>query len=115
MDNSFKDVSFSIIKHLHVNRVTTIDGYICHRKDKLFVPEYNADVPCAPYDNHFIFLDPHVLKPGDPRKYWFAMCTCGGPSILVGSNAYSHLGSSSGMMFVCLVHLNTGKHVDGST
>lgn len=115
MENPFRDVDFSIIKHLHVNRAEVKGGYVVYREDKLFVQEYNAEIPCAPYDNHFIFLDPHVLKPGDKQKFWFAMCTCGGPAVLVGSQAYKHLGSSQGMMFVCFIHLTYGKHVDGST
>ena len=76
--------------------------------EKIFIQEYRAFVPCISYGNHFIFeLPSHI--PG-----WAHLCSCGSPAIMVGGDAYSHLGTPEGMMFACKHHLDFNKHADGS-
>ena len=102
----------SIIKHKgDPNTATTLDGFKVERTDKFFIPEMAIFMVCAPYDNHFVYEDPS----GKPDRWW-AMCTCGGPAVYVGANAYKHLAEAtkSGYLVVCYTHISTGKHNDGS-
>ena len=111
-------ISFSIIKHyLSPNEGITVDGKKVFRKDKVFVKEWGRFVVCAPYDNHFIYLDE-----SNKMGRWFAMCTCGSPAVVVGANVYkkdasptSGSGIRPGEMLVCLHHAQYGKHADGSS
>jgi hypothetical protein len=111
-------ISFSIIKHFGTpNDAVTVDGIRVHRQEKVFVLDAARFIMCAPYDNHFIYLDTSK-KVGR----WFAMCTCGSPAVIVGYNAYkkdssptSGVGISPGEMLVCHIHASFGKHADGST
>ena len=111
MDENFKQ-SFSIIKHYNdPDEAITVDGYRVRREDKVFIKELNGFVPCTPYDNHFVYLDP-----SNAYGRWFAACTCGAPAILIGSKGYAHLGSAEGMMLACMFHVNPNinRHADGS-
>jgi len=108
--------SFNIIRKAgDPTKVTLVgkDGkeYTIYKPDDkgIFVEEYGQFIKTAPYGNHFIFEVPKAL-PG-----WAHMCSCGSAAVLVGSNAYGHLGSPEGMMFVCHVHTTTNKHADGSS
>jgi len=102
-----KDISFSIIKqHGDPNKAVTVDGFTITRQEKLFIPEYQKFVMCAPYSSHFIYLDPS----GKPGR-WFAMCTCGAPSVITGYSGYKQDASSNeGAMLVCLYHAQHGHH-----
>jgi hypothetical protein len=106
---------FNIIRSRNdLNTVETIDGVRVHRQESVYVDSdaYRGMVKCAPYDNHFIFIDPMWTKiPGR----WFAMCTCGSAAVMVGGKAYGHLGSPEGMMLVCYNHTSFNKHMDGSS
>lgn len=97
------------------NKVTLVtkDGkpYTIYKPSEkgIFIEDYGQFVKCAPYGNHFIFELPRNI-PG-----WAHMCSCGSPAVMVGSNAYDHLGSPEGMMFVCQFHTQKNKHADGSS
>jgi len=102
--------TFNIIKQLNSpTKATLINEIVVHRKDKVFVPEYQGFVRCTPYDNHFVFEVPSDIK--GPAY----LCSCGGVAVFVGSKAYGHLGSPEGMMLICQFHTDNGKHADGSS
>jgi|YelNatPaOPRAMG01_1025707.scaffolds.fasta_scaffold232255_1 hypothetical protein len=115
-----RKIRFSIIKHFNSpNSAVTLDGYTVRRQNKIFIRELGRSVVCAPYDNHFIYLDPVFNQKGGR---WFAMCTCGSPAVIAGYNAYKKDASPTsgddilpGEMLVCYFHSNTGRHSDGST
>jgi hypothetical protein len=58
-----------------------------------------AMVPCAPYDEHFVYENPD-MREGQPSF----LCTCGSPAVIV-----NHF-SPTERMFVCLLHADTGFH-----
>jgi len=112
--------SFSYVKYFNSpNSATLNSGRTVYRSEKIFVPKYNKWVVCAPYDNHFIYLDPTPAVPGDRR--WLLMCTCGSPAVIVGANVYKKDaspavgGTTVGEMIVCYFHMNRGRHAEGST
>lgn len=108
-----RDIRFSIVRSVNdAHRATLQDGLVVHRVESVYLPDYGM-VKCAPYDNHFCFLDPH--KPKGNEKSWFAGCSCGGPAVIVGTSSYAHLGSPQGYLLVCYFHISTGKHADGSS
>ena len=45
---------------------------------------YISNAP--PYDNHFIGMNPDFVA---GKEAWFALCSCGGPAVIVGYNAYA--------------------------
>lgn len=108
--------SFAVIKHRGTqNNAETLDGHQVKREDRLLLRTYANEFPsgilCAPYDNHFIYLDPMAYK---IKGRWSTMCTCGSPAVIVGYDAYKSKASDQGTMLVCLIHTQTGRHGDGS-
>jgi hypothetical protein len=104
--------NFNIIKFRgNPNSVTLMDGTVVrnNKEEFIYVPEYGGMVRKAPYDNQFVFEIPKRIK--GPSH----MCSCGSIGVFVGTKAYNHLGSASGMMLVCHSHTTTGKHADGSS
>lgn len=110
--------SFAIIKHRgDLNHAETADGHRVHRQKKVWIDATEGSrgryVMCAPYDEHFVFIDPMYKK---MRGRWFALCSCGSPAVLIGSNTYAHDASPStegtimGEMLVCMIHAQTGNH-----
>jgi hypothetical protein len=67
------------------------------------VPEIGAFVPVAPYDNHFVY-ETNVKQVGIPSY----MCTCGAPAVVV------NVSDPKNRMFVCLFHLQNGRHTMSS-
>ncbi len=65
----------------------------------MFIPEWGEFIPCAPYDDHFVYLNPDT-SPGSSAY----MCTCG--SVAVVANPEKGMGR----MFVCLFHATYGAH-----
>lgn len=107
--NGNRKVRFTQIRVRNdLNTAETVDGERVERQESIFIPEVGAFVKCAPMDNHFIF---ETKK----KNRWSFMCTCGGPAVIVGSKAYSHLGSPEGQMLVCYIHTLSNKHLDGSS
>jgi len=84
-------------------------GLTVYRADKILVPEYGRFIPCAQYDEHFIFEVPPKYK--DIPSF---MCTCGSVAVIAGMSSYQHDASPQGLMFVCLNHATYGVHVGGS-
>jgi hypothetical protein len=74
-------------------------GRVIERQDKLFVIEWKAFVPCAPYDDHFIYA---TNKPGSSSY----MCTCGSPAVVINHE------DPTAWMLVCMAHADPeiGKH-----
>jgi hypothetical protein len=104
---------FSVIrKRNSLNEVELEDGTKIVRKPFFWIPEYGGLVESAPYDNHFIFEN-DVKK----KNFISFQCTCGGMAVVVGNKAYANDMSStkSGLLLVCYIHQNTGKHADGSS
>lgn len=89
----------AVVKHLgEPQEARTLRGKIVHRQDKLWVDQWGYFVPCAPYDDHFIYLSPEKAV-GSPTF----MCTCGSAAIVIGGPGHQ--------MFVCMLHATLGKHV----
>ena len=90
---------FNIVRWLGEPKQTrTLKGKQVRREEKLFVPEWGAFVPCAPYDDHFVYLNPDTSA-GSPSY----MCTCGSAAVVVNHE-------SAARLFVCYIHASTGKH-----
>jgi len=91
--------------------------------DGLFYDETRGVyIQCAPYDNHFIGMNPDFLQ---GKETWFALCSCGSPAVIVGYDAYKKDASPSGVagvkeiakgeMLVCYLHASNSVHADGSS
>ena len=92
-------MTFEIIKHRgRVNKARLPESAtIVQRQERIFVEEWGQFVPCAPYDEHFIYENPDKT----PGKSSF-MCTCGAAAIVVSPfKVY---------LFVCLNHATYGFH-----
>lgn len=83
-------------------------GQWVEAKDKIWVKEYSGFIPVTWYDNHSIY-ETGLTEVGT-MPY---LCTCGGPAVIIGPDLYT--GKSKGLMFICLIHAQTGKHADGSS
>lgn len=107
-----KPTPFQIIKHRGMpNKAQLPDGTWVQRQEWIYVPESDRRIPCAPYDDHFVFEIPkHVahMYPGASYK-----CTCGSAAGWVGPSGYILDASKQGLLFVCLYHAQHGIHVTG--
>ena len=101
--------SFSVIKQRgDPDKAVTLDGYTVIREEKVFIPEYQDFIRCAPYSSHFVYLDPSGIE-----GKWFAGCTCGSPAVITGYSGYKQDASSNeGAMLVCLYHAQRGYHAN---
>ena len=107
----YSNISFSIIKNYNSpNSAVTEDGIEVRRKEKIYIPDWNAEVKTAPYDNHFIYYDS-----SEKVGRWSLMCSCSSPAGIIGYNAYKKDASNYGAMIICLAHGQYGKHSDGSS
>ncbi len=110
MNDNFLKPKFNIIRYRgQLNKATTLDGYDVYRQEKIFVKELKRFVPCAPYEEHFIYEEPS----GKPGRSSY-MCTCGSAAIIAGLSGYENQASPSGFMFLCLLHATHGRHSDTS-
>lgn len=102
--------TFNIIRYRgQPNRAKVLEKWI-ERKEQLFVIEYGAFIPCASYDDHFLFENPY------PQEHTpVYQCTCGSIAVVVGLSGYVGDASPQGKMFVCLVHAQTGLHATGGS
>jgi hypothetical protein len=73
-------------------------GQTVERQEQIFVPEWGAMIPTAPYDDHFIYENPDKRK-GSPSF----MCTCGAFAVVVPP-------FGNDRMFVCNHHATYGFH-----
>lgn len=101
--------SFSVIKHRgDPDKAVTLDGFTITREEKVFIPEYGNFIKCAPYNSHFVYLDPSGIE-----GKWFAGCTCGSFAVIVGYSGYKQDASSNeGAMLVCHYHATHGFHAN---
>lgn len=106
---------FNIIKSRSgVDVAETSNGNRVRRSEKIFFPEAGRSIACAPYDNHFVFVDNSNLG-------WTTFCTCGSPAVIVGYQVYKNDGSPTkkefdtiaGEMLICYHHASFGKHLTG--
>ena len=102
--------NFNILHHRDANHGTSPLGFEVYRKQSIFVPEKKRFIPCAQYDNHFIYEIPAKYK-NTPAF----MCSCGAMGVIAGMSAYKNDASPSGLMLLCYHHSNFGKHADGSS
>jgi hypothetical protein len=85
-----------------------LDGSIVEREDKIYVPSYGMVYPCLDYDNHFVYYKKQLGST--------LMCTCGSQAAAFGYDAYKKYCSYMGERVIgCIVHLQTGRHGDGSS
>ncbi len=92
--------TFSIIHHRgRVDKATTLHGETVERQEQLLVPEWSRFVPCAPYDEHFVYENPDEAEGSSAY-----MCTCGSPAVVANPE---HEPRAS---FVCLFHATYGSH-----
>lgn len=93
-------MSFNIIHHKgRVTQATTLHGVVVERQEQLFVPEWARFVPCAPYEEHFVYENPDQAV--GSSSY---MCTCGSAAVVANPEREGRA------MFVCLFHATYGNH-----
>lgn len=111
-------------------KATTLSGHTVEKKERVIIPSpfdgSMITLKCADYHNeHFVYIDPmfdQELPKGETKRYWFAMCTCGSPAVIIGpSQAAFHeghvLGEDKENMLVCqyymmsLLEFGFGIHV----
>lgn len=69
---------FNIIQHRGEPNKAEFEGVIVTRQKELYADEWGL-IPCAPYDNHFIFEIPDSrIRPG----MWEHFCTCGSHAVI---------------------------------
>jgi hypothetical protein len=69
---------FNIIKHRGEPNKAEFEGVTVIRQPSLDADEWGL-IPCAPYDNHFIFAVPESrIRPG----MWEHFCTCGSHAVI---------------------------------
>lgn len=103
--------SFQIIRNYgDLNKGMCPLGFEVYRRDRIYVPFYRRFIPCASYDNWFIYEIP-VIYAGTPSY----MCGCGSWADVAGMSSYKNDASPSGLMLVCHHHATFGKHADGSS
>lgn len=109
MADNFVKPKFEIIRyHGEPKKATTHLGFDVYRNEKLYVPDMGRFLPCAPYDDHFIYFVP-------PQYIGWSqfMCTCGSAAVWTGASGYENDASPSGLMLVCLHHATFGVHATG--
>lgn len=95
-----------VVRHVGQLNWVEVNGERIERQEQIRMGEYGV-VKCAPYDNHLVY---RYTK----RKGWTTFCSCGSPAVIVGYDAYKQMASPQGMLLVCLAHMTTGRHADGS-
>lgn len=92
----------------HAGRVvkTEFEGVIVERPETIIVLNFPQvgmvlNVPCAPYDEHFVFEVPKSREREGRSPY---LCTCGSAAVI---KDYS---DPRAMLFVCHFHAQYGYH-----
>lgn len=136
---SFEGYSFNIVKQrASPTKVQLDSGHFVEKQDYVYYQAPNEDasgpgewgmVKCSDYHGeHFVYLDPMYHedpKQIDPntgqtgRGHWFAMCTCGSPAVIVGTEeAQREISDYVGTLLVCYIYHSTlvedgfGTHAD---
>lgn len=106
--------NFQIIRHYGTPKQGTLpDGTTVYAQDKFWIPELGGFIKCVEMDDHFLYEIPkHVqhLYPGSIYR-----CSCGSQAVYVGQSGYVWGASPQGLMFVCQMHITTGKHATGGS
>lgn len=95
-----------VVRSIGDLKQVTVDGKKFYRQPSIHIQDMGTTL-CAPYDNHFVFMDAR-------RRGWTLFCTCGSIACVVGYDAYKNDASPQGQLLVCYYHAATGKHTDGS-
>ena len=118
--NIFGDKKLKVIRHVGDLNSAYLeeDGTTVHRQKSIVIPAFEStpaqNIPCMPYDNHFVFR--HVYKKnGKMIRGWTLFCTCGSPAGIIGYSAYAKVMSNGGQQIACLHYSGYGKHLDGSS
>lgn len=96
-----------ITHHGRVMEAIDPHGRRIYREDKLYLDSHKTWYEVMPYDTHFIYKARDV-GPG-------ILCTCGSMAIVVNYDVYKAYHDNHGAMLVCMSHMSTGKHADGSS
>lgn len=94
-------MTFNIIRYRGEPNKADFEGVTITRQEKLFVVEWRAFIPCAPYDDHFVFEVPPSRKRIGISEF---MCTCGSAAVITVPE------SERRRTFVCLFHTTYGYH-----
>lgn len=96
-------MTFNIIKHAGQPNTAEFEGVKVTRQEHIFVidPQLGGLIPCAPYDDHFVFEVPRSRARQGQSSY---MCTCGSAAVIANPEG------AKGRMFVCLFHGTYGYH-----
>lgn len=98
----------NVIKHYgRPMEARDLSGVHIHREERVFLASHNEWYGTLDYDNHFVYKT--------DRKGTSLLCTCGGPAVTVGYDAYKQYCSYRGQVVACLTQLQTGRHSDGSS
>ena len=89
-------------------KATMSNGDVIEREERIYVPSSHTFYPTLDYDNHFVYYYKQIGST--------LMCTCGSVAATFGYDAYRKYCSYGGEAVLgCVMHLQTGKHGDGST
>lgn len=104
-------MSFNIIHNLGDPQEADFEfkgkSFKVHREEVLFIREWVQFVPCAPYDNHFIFeLPTKAIQRSGLSAYGMPeyLCTCGSVAVV------KDYADPRKALFVCLFDANNGYH-----
>lgn len=99
----------NIIKHYgKAMEFVDADGKRVEREESIFLKSHNAWYRTAPYDNHFVYRS--------NRLGAATLCTCGATAVVVNYEVYQKYSSTNyGPLLVCSMHMQTGRHADGSS
>lgn len=84
-------------------------------QEHIFITAEYGIIQCINDGQHFTFLDPVQISPLDPvTRRWFALCSCGSPAQIIGSNPVAKHTSGGRYMLACSTALAFNEHADGS-
>jgi len=132
MSEEQRKTSYNIIKQRgSPTEAITLTGHHVTKKDEVLIPSPFDNtqmmfVRCADYHmEHFVYVDPNFekeLPEDEDKQYWFAMCTCGSPAVIIGGedvsiheghnwlqDILSNMGGPPPNMLVCQAYMTTLK------
>lgn len=110
--SNFSNIAPVVIHHYGDPKEIEFEGEKFYRQETITPESYGYPIPCAQYDNHFIFYDTRHMGST-------LLCTCGGPAVIVNPSVYKRDATPDPKgkpeMLVCWRHMATGRHYDGTT
>ena len=115
-ENGGAPYRFNVIHHRgDPTRATLQSGHTVTKLDQVYIksPFDNTwlSLKCADYHGeHFVYIDPlYNIDGPEGEHHWFAMCTCGGPAVIIGPGVagMTHEAGVGLNMLVCLHFMNT--------